>query len=178
VEASADGLSDILSGVYAAMMTVPLDSGYYPERWKQVINGMLEKIPGVSRSDKLSIIQLLEADLHQVLRISFARNILKLPNNHSGIISDHQYGRSHQTCMTPVLDDLLMVQLLIQKKTTCIVFDNDAKGSYDRIVSGIALMALRCIGYSKNSVKMLGLIGAELGHHVCTWYGISDMTTS
>jgi hypothetical protein len=39
---------------------------------------MLEKITGVSRSDKLMIIQLLEVDLNQVLWVAFARNITKL----------------------------------------------------------------------------------------------------
>jgi hypothetical protein len=54
-----------------------------------------------------------------------------------------------------------------------IVFDNDAKGCYDRIVSGIDLAALRRIGYSKNSVRMLGLLWAQLEHHVTTGVGVS-----
>jgi hypothetical protein len=66
-EGSADGLSNILSEVYAAMMGVSLDAGYYPERWKEVIDVMLEKIQGVARSDKLRIIRLLETYLNQVL---------------------------------------------------------------------------------------------------------------
>jgi hypothetical protein len=110
---------------------------------------MLEKISCVMRSNKLRIIQLLEADLNQVLRIAFARNIAKLAKNNNGIISDHQYGRTRATCMNPVLNKLLTVQLLIQKQTKGIVFDNDAKGCYDRITSGVALASLRCLGYSK-----------------------------
>jgi hypothetical protein len=51
---------------------------------------MLENIPGVVRFNKLRIIQPLEADLNQVLRIAFARNIAKLAKNNKGIISDHQ----------------------------------------------------------------------------------------
>jgi hypothetical protein len=46
--------------------------------------------------------------------------------------------------------------------------------SYDRIVSGIALAVLRRIGYSKNSVRMLGLLWAQLEHHVETGFGVSD----
>jgi hypothetical protein len=110
------------------MMTVPLATGFCPERWKKAIDLMLEKIPGVVRTNKLRIIQLLEADLKQVLRIAFARSIAKLAKNNKGIISDRQYGRAHATCMTPVLNKLLTVQLLIQKRTKGIVFDNDAKG--------------------------------------------------
>jgi hypothetical protein len=144
-----DGLSDIQSAIHAAMMTVPLDTGLCPERWKKAIDLMLEKIPGVVRSNKFRIIQLLEADLNQVLRIAFARNIAKLAKNNKGIISDHQCGRAHATCMNPVLNKLLTVQLLIQKRTEGIVFDNDAKGCYDRIISGVALASLRRMGYSK-----------------------------
>jgi hypothetical protein len=39
--------------------------------------------------------------------------------------------------MNPVLNKLLTVQLLIQKRTEGIVFDNDAKGCYDIIISGV-----------------------------------------
>jgi hypothetical protein len=110
------------------MMKFPLETGYCPERWKQAIDVMLETIPGVSRSDKLRIIQLLEAGLNQVLHVAFARNITKMAKQHDGIIIEHQYGRAHKTCMTPVLNNLLTVQLLIQKRTSGIIFDNDAKG--------------------------------------------------
>jgi hypothetical protein len=109
-----------------------------------------------------------------VLCIALARNIAKLAKNSKGIISDHQYGREHDTCMTPVLNTLLTVQLLIQKRTEGIVFDNDAKGCYDRIISGVALELLRRLGYSKDSVKFLGLLWAQIEHHVCTGFGVSD----
>jgi hypothetical protein len=127
-EGSDDGLADIQSEIHAAMMTVPLATGLGSERRKKAIDVMLEKIPGVVRSNKLQIIQLLEADLNQVLRIDFARNISKLAKNNKGIIIDQQYGRDHATCMTPVLNKLLTVQLRIQKRTEGIIFDNDAKG--------------------------------------------------
>jgi hypothetical protein len=76
------------------------------------------------------------------------------------IISEHQYGRAHNTCMTPVLNKLLTIKLVIQKKVEGIVFNNDATGCYDRIIRGIALACLKRIGYSKNSVFMLGLLWA------------------
>jgi hypothetical protein len=123
-------------------MSIPLAEGFCPERWRQAIDIMLEKIPGVPRINKLRISQLLEADLNQVLRSAFARNISKLAQDTRGIISEHQYGRSHQMRLTLVLNKLLKVQILIQKKTNEIMFDNDAKGCYNRIVSGIALAAL------------------------------------
>jgi hypothetical protein len=158
------------------MMTVPLTTGICPERWKKAIDLTLEKIPGAVRSNKLRIIHLLEADLNQVLRIAFAKNIDKLAKNNKGIISDHQYNRAHATCTTPVLKKLLTAQLLVQKRTEGIVFDNDSKGCYNRIISGVALASLRILGYSKESVKMLGLLWDQMENHVCTGFGVSDKT--
>jgi hypothetical protein len=159
-------------------MTVPSDAGFCPERWKQPVDVMLEKVHGISRSDKLQIIQLLEVDINQVLRIAFARNITRLTKEHEGIISEHQYGRAHKTSMTPVLNKLLTIQLIIQKKVEGIVFENDAKGCYDRIISGISLACLKRIGYSKNSVRILGQLWAQLEHHIATGYGVLDKTYS
>jgi hypothetical protein len=151
-EGSDDGLTDIQVEVHTTIMTVPLDAGFFPELWKQAVDVILKKVPGIHRSDKLRIIQLLETDLNQVLKIAFARNITRLTKDHEGIISEQQYGRAHKTCMTPVINKLLKIQILIQKKVEGIVFDNDAKGCYDRIISGIALACLKRIGYSSNSV--------------------------
>jgi hypothetical protein len=169
-----DELSVLLTEVHAAIMSIPLAEGFCPGQWRQAIDIVLENIPGVPRINKLRIIQLLEADLNQVLRSAFAINVSKLAQETPGIISKNQYGRSHQMCLTPVLNKLLTVQILIQKKTNGIVLDNDANGCYDRIVSGIALAALRRIGYSKNSVRMLGLPWAQLEYHVATGSGVSD----
>jgi hypothetical protein len=148
-ESSEDGIADIQSAINAAMMTVPLATGFCPGRWNTEIYVKLENIPGVVRSNKLRIIQLLEADLNQVLRIAFTRNISKLVKNNKGIINDHQYDRAHATCMNPLLNKLMTVQILIQKRTEGIVFDNDDKVCYDRIISGVALASLRRLGYSK-----------------------------
>jgi hypothetical protein len=37
-EGSDDSLADIQVEVHASMMTVPLDAGFYPERWKQTVD--------------------------------------------------------------------------------------------------------------------------------------------
>jgi hypothetical protein len=41
---------------------------------------------------------------------------------------------------------------------------------------GVALSSLCRLGYSKESVKMLGLLWAQMEHHVCTGYGVSEKT--
>jgi hypothetical protein len=153
-----EGFTDVMCS--ATIMSIPLMTGFCPERWKHIIDVMLEKIPGAVITNKLIIIQLLEPYLNQVLRIAFARNITKLARDDEGVISNHQYGRSHKTCISPILNKLLKIQLLIHKKVNGILFDNDVKGCYGRIISGVSLATLRPLCYSRNSVRMLGLLWA------------------
>jgi hypothetical protein len=60
-DGSKDGLADTLIEIHAAMATIPLETGFCPERWRHAVDIMLEKIPGIARTNKLRIIQLLEA---------------------------------------------------------------------------------------------------------------------
>jgi hypothetical protein len=99
-----------------------------------------------------------------------------LARYNEGVINNHQYGRSHKTCISPILNKLLTIQLLIQKKVNRIVFDNDAKGCYDRIISGVSLATLRRLRYSRNSVRMLGILWAQLQNHICTGFNVSKDT--
>jgi hypothetical protein len=71
------------------MMTVPLDAGFCPERLRKAVDVMLEIIPGGIRTNKLRIIQLLEADLNQVLSSAFAMNISKIAQYKDGSSNDH-----------------------------------------------------------------------------------------
>jgi hypothetical protein len=150
-----DGLADTLDEIHAAMASIPLETVFCPDCWRQTVDVMLEKITGIARTNKLVIIQLLEADMNQVLLAAFARNVTKLAQNHKGVISDHQYGNLHRTCISPILNTLLTIQILIKKLMNGIVFDNNAKGCYDRIISGISLVSVRRLIYSKNSVRMI-----------------------
>jgi hypothetical protein len=77
-----------------------------------------------------------------------------------------------------VLNKLLTIQIIIQKKVEGIVFNNDAKWCYNRIISGIALTCLKRIGYSSNSVRLLGLLWDQLEHHITTGYRVCDKTYS
>jgi hypothetical protein len=109
-----DGVLDALSSKYAAMMSIPLATGFCVERWKHVIDVMLDKVPGVDRSNKLRIIQLPEADFNQVLMIVFTMNICSpmVTSESSASVSmvDPTRRVSHF-----FLNKLLMIQLLIQK---------------------------------------------------------------
>jgi hypothetical protein len=160
------------------MATIPLETGFCPERWRHTVDIMLEKIPGIARTNKLRIIQLLEVDLNQFLRAAYAINATKLAKNHDRVTSEHQYGRPQRACISPILNKLLTIYILVQKQTNGIIFDNNAKGCYDRIISEISLATVRRPGYSKNAVRMIWKLWEQLEHHISTGYGISERTFS
>jgi hypothetical protein len=78
--------------------------------------------------------------------------------------------------MSPVLNKLLTIQLLIQRKVNWIVFENDGKGCNGRIASGVALTILRRLEYSKESIHMLGLLRSQMQHHIWTGFGVIEET--
>jgi hypothetical protein len=104
-----DDLADTLAKIHAATSILPLETRFYTELWRHAVDIMLEKIPDIARTNNLRIIQLLEADLNQVLRAAFARNITKLAHNHDGVISEYQYDRTHHTCISPILNKVITI---------------------------------------------------------------------
>jgi hypothetical protein len=63
---------DELLEMYAQLLTIPFWCGFGLERWKYVIQAMLEKLPGWPWIEKLRIIQLIEVDLNAASKILFA----------------------------------------------------------------------------------------------------------
>ena len=89
---------------------------------------MLEKIPGVKNTNKLRFITLSESDLNQTKSIILTRKLNKLNLKNGFAMDKHQYCKSHQTTITPILNKVLTINIFTQKKTPGIIFDNDAKG--------------------------------------------------
>jgi hypothetical protein len=92
------------------MVSIPPETVFCPEQWRQAVDIIIEKIPVIARTNKLRVIQLLQADLNQVLRAVFARNVTTLAQNHKGVISEHQSGRSHRKCISLILNKLLTIK--------------------------------------------------------------------
>jgi hypothetical protein len=122
-----DESADTLSEVHAAMTSIPLGTGFCPVLWRQDVDVMLGEIHCIALNNKVRIIQLIKAYLNQLLRAAFARNFTNLVQSHKWVRS-YEYGSSHHTFIIPILNKLITVYILIQKRTHGIFFDNDAKG--------------------------------------------------
>jgi hypothetical protein len=115
------------------------------------------------------------------MRIAFTWNMNKLAKKHTGVISEVasvwsiQSDIMYDLCPEQTDDGPIANPKEIRQPESYLTM-TPKYFIYDRSISGIVIAALRCIGYSKNSVIMLGLLWAELEHHVCTGYSVLDKT--
>ena len=167
-----------ICSMYATMMSIPFELGLTLHRWEKVLQTMLEKTPGNPRIDKLRVIQIIEADLNMCLRIIFGRRLVQRAEQ-AGTIPSSQWGsRPNRSSTDCVFLKRLSYDGLIILKREGIVFNNDAKAAFDRMVPSIGGMALRRLGASKNAVEALLRTLENMKYQIRTALGISAETFS
>ena len=102
--------------VLTIMMSLPFQYGFSPERWRESIHVMLEKIRGNPRIDKLRIIQLFEADLNAVLKIKIGRNLMHKPEMERILGDDMHGGRKGRTAHDALLTQTVATDISRQKR--------------------------------------------------------------
>jgi hypothetical protein len=59
-------------------------------------------------------------------------------------------------------------------KTLGIIINNDATGAFDRVICGIALLALRSIGFASSVTGMIGLKWSKIKCYKKTGFGFPE----
>jgi hypothetical protein len=126
---------------------------------------MLLKKPGDLRLHRLRIVQLIEADFNQFLRIAFARP-LAVQGQDSHWFQPSQYARSERTCLTAVLLKVLTYECMRIMKVYRATMDNDATRRFNRIIPVLASIACQTLGATGTSCKVLSESWQDQQHHV------------
>ncbi len=162
-----------LSETLAYMISLPFKTGFSPSRWQKSIQVMLKKIAGFPLITKLRVIQLLEADMNLAFRILWGRRLISHAISH-GVDTPWQFGNRPGTIVqSALLLKALSYDFLCLTCSPAIVFNNDAKACYDRVVPSLGLMATERLGmHATAATSMLATI-FSMQYFIRTIYGLS-----
>jgi hypothetical protein len=128
--------NDILQ-VQTDIINLPLANGFSPNRWKTVVNAMLEKITGKPMLHKLRVIHILEADYNLALKQIFGKRLLKNCENH-GMLGDLQDGfRKQRSTIRTLLINEIANDYNKRLRVNNFTGMTDISGCFDRIVAPV-----------------------------------------
>jgi len=166
-------ISEHLSILHTNMMSIPYMVGISPQRWRQVIDVMLEKKPGERKLHRLRIVALQETDFNQSNRLLFGRPLQHALEERE-YLPDIQHGsRASRRCHSAVLNKVLTYEIHRYSKKPLAYIENDAKGCYDRIINPLVLLFLQILGLTPLTVASLATTWEQTSHRIKTLYGIS-----
>jgi len=165
---------DKLAAIWASMMSIPHVAGFTPSRWKEVVDVMLEKVPGNSKIHRLRIVALQESDFNQSNRLAFGRPIMHHLED-KGSLPKMQHGsRPAKLCISAVLNKQLQFEIQRMRKQPIAYIENDAIGCYDRIANPLVILFLLKLGVPNLTVQSLANTWSETVHKIKTLYGTSS----
>ena len=171
-EALESARAAILEG-HIVLLNYALTNGISYNRWKMVVNTMLEKEPGNPKIHRLRVIHLYEADYNLILAVKW-RQLLHFACDH-GYVNESLIGSQPGK---EALDGCFLRELEYEitrlTRKPIIHFDNDATSCYDRIPVFIANVISRKYGMDRRVCMVHGRTLKEAKYFLKTKLGISD----
>ena len=164
--------NDKLAEMIASLVSIPFETGYSPNRWRQSVNVHLLKKPGEYSPNKQRTIHLIEGSLSEGCKIIFSRRMMwraKLLQ----LIPDDQFAKKNSKSSDAALLNVLLFDHMRLTRTSGVSIANDLNSCYDRMVHTVASLALRRIGAPKSAVRCMSTCIQYMRHHIRTAYGDS-----
>ena len=147
-------LSSVLIQMICTQLNLITRCGAPPSRWKNGLQVLLEKVPGVALVDKLRAILLMEGDFNFYNKWIFGHvAVNKLYE--IGYVPEDQYSKRGSTAEDSKLDNRLTMDLSRQLRQPLVAVSADADKCYDRINHIIMSLLLLAIGGDAGSIKAM-----------------------
>ena len=160
--------------VIAQKMNWSIQHCYVYDRWKKVVNAMIEKIPGKPLLTKLRIIHLLESDFNLMIGILWGRRLV-YHGEANNYFDDGQSGsRPTKRCQELLTQKDTMLSIWRMSKARGAFFDNDAKSCFDRIVMTVASLCSQQLGMPPAPCATFLTALSQMIYHIKTSFGVSN----
>ena len=135
-----------LSQILARAITMPFTHSFSLMRWRTVVQFMLEKEPGNPTISKLRVIQVLEADMNFAFRLLWGKHLVHHSLSHNALSPWNFGGRPGARVHSALPLKTISYDYLCYTRQNAIIFDNDPKACFDRIIPSLGLMATERLG--------------------------------
>jgi hypothetical protein len=119
------------------LMNYAIKHRYSYERWKTIVNVMIQKEPGNTKIHRLRVIHIYEADFNCLLGVK-CKQLLHYATSKKNVHPGQHGARPGHEAKTPVFMEELKTDICYASRKSLLNFDNDATSCYDRIVAAIA----------------------------------------
>jgi hypothetical protein len=150
-----------------------LKHGYRFDRWKQVVNAMIEKEPGNPQLHRLRVIHLYESDYNSLLGIKMRQvihNCEDLKTINPGMYGSH----ANRQASDPTFIAVLQYDYAVLTRWPAIKFNNDVTSCYDRILPSVSNITARSMGLHSHVAQIHGDMPEQAVYRIKTQLGISD----
>jgi hypothetical protein len=147
-------ISELILRIYYYITMTAITLGNPLERWTQITTCMIEKVPGLSRIDKLRVIHLYEADYNLILKIMWARKAVWQAQSKNLLNNGQAGSRPDHRSIDVALHKEMKYNYAILTRTPLATIDNDAKSCFDRILCNVAMMVSKYFGVDDNYCKL------------------------
>ena len=131
------------------------------------------KDPNNYKIHRLRVIHLYEADYSLLLAIHW-RKTLHQAEDHRMLNPGTFGSRPNKSALTPVFLEELMLEITRLARKNLIMFDNDAKSCYDRIIASIMSIISRSYGASRSVVIVWAKTLQEAKFYLKTGKNVTD----
>ena len=155
------------------LLNYSLKFGYIFDRWRTIVNSLLEKDVGQPKIHRLRVIHLYEWDWNLLLGVKWRALLHHAFDN--GLLNEHCTGGvPGKSAPDTVFVKELEYEICRLTRKSLVMFDNDAKACYDRIPCYLGNLIGQKYGLSPKVCIVQGRTMEEARCHLKTKLGISE----
>ena len=164
---------DKLCATISRLVSIPYESGYSPDRWRNCINVQVPEEDKAFGLEKQRCIHLLKSTFFEGTKIIFSRRMMRHARA-KGVLPMDQYARKGGKSIDAAVQNVLIFDVLRLHRQSGAEFASDLMSNYDRMVHGASGLALRHLGAPPTAVQCMSNTVQNMRHFIRTAYGDSD----